>query len=376
MSPTREEVEEGVVQREPAGRAPDGSPVELFTLRRGALAVRVTTWGGIILSIHAPDRDGEVDDVVLGHDAPAAYRGDGAYLGAVVGRYANRIAHACFALDGRQHVLSRNDGEHHLHGGAAGLARVNWRGTPLRDAGSVGVWLEHTSPDGDEGYPGTLAVEVRYRVFDGGRLVIDYRATTDRPTHVNLTQHSYFNLAGSAGHDVLGHELTIVAERFTPVRAGLLPTGALAPVEGTPLDFRAPRAIGERIGAPCAQLGLAGGYDHNFVLAAAPGPDGLRKAARLVDPGSGRTLDVHTTEPGLQLYSGNFLDGTTAGKGGRVHGRHGGVCLETQHFPDSPNQPAFPSTILRPGGRFASRTIYTFGVLGDPPRPMPPSPRA
>jgi aldose 1-epimerase len=316
------------------GTTPGGERAEIFTLSvGGGLEVRATNYGGIIASIRAPDRDGRPGNVVLGHDSLDGYAQGSQYVGAVIGRYANRIAHAGFTLDGTTYRLTANHGPHHLHGGRTGFDRVLWRAAPFAAGGTAGLTLTHTSPDGDEGYPGTLDVRVTYTVTDRRELVVDYRATTDRATPVNLTQHSYFNLAGSG--DALDHLLRIDADAITPVDGELIPTGAVAPVAGTPFDFRSPTAIGARLGA---------GYDHNFVLNRA-GP-GLVHAARLEDPVSGRTLDVHTTEPGLQLYTGART----------------GLCLETQHFPDSPNQPAFPSTILRPGAEYRSQTVFAFGV--------------
>lgn len=316
------------------GTTPAGETVRLYTLSvAGSLEVRATDYGGVIAAILAPDRDGRPANVVLGHESLDGYLRDSRYLGAIVGRYANRIAHARFTLDGTTYRLTANHGPHHLHGGRTGFDRVRWRASPFVAGGTAGLTLTHTSPDGDEGYPGTLDVVVTYTLTERLELVVDYRATTDRATPVNLTQHSYFNLAGAG--DVLAHLLRIDADAITPVDDTLIPTGAIAPVAGTPFDFRTPTAIGAR---------LDGRYDHNFVLNRAGA--GLVHAARLEDPVSGRTLDVHTTEPGLQLYTG----------------ARSGLCLETQHYPDSPNQPTFPSTILRPGAEYRSRTVYAFGV--------------
>jgi aldose 1-epimerase len=328
-------------------------------LGKGGLAVTVLDYGAVIQSIRVPDREGNVADVVLGYDDVDGYERDRFYLGAVVGRYAGRIGGAAFTLDGTRFELSANDPPNHLHGGRRGFGRVAWRARPFEDGDRVGVVMEHTSPDGDEGYPGRLDVRVTYAVSANDVLSVDYHATADRPTPVNLTQHAYFNLAGEGSGDVLGHELELCASAYTPLGSNLLPTGEIAPVEGTPLDFRAPRRIGERIGADHSQLRIAGGYDHNFVVDGEPGA--LRPAARLADPASGRVLEVRTTEPGMQLYTGNFLDGVP-GKRGRRYGPRAGVCLETQHFPDSPNQPRFPSTLLRPGEAYRSRTELRFSV--------------
>lgn len=321
------------------------------------------TYGGIIVSLSVPDRGGDLGDIVLGFDSLAGYLKHSPYFGAIVGRYANRIGKGRFTLDGKTYGLAINDGPHHLHGGIKGFDKVVWQAEPTRNDRGMGLALHHTSPDGDQGYPGTLTVEVRYLLTDGDELVVDYEATTDAPTPVNLTQHSYFNLtgAGCGLGDILGHELMIAADSFTPVDATLIPTGVFAPVAGTPLDFRTPIAIGARIGDLDPQLEYAGGYDHNFVLRSkGPGPI---HAARVVEPTTGRTLDVSTTEPGLHLFSGNFQGGTITGKGGHPYGHRSGFCLETQHYPDSPNQPRFPSTILRPGERYRSRTVFAFGVL-------------
>src|SRR5688572_10641082 len=345
--------------RTPFGVTPDGTPVELFTLgNTEGMQLSVMSYGGAIVSLRVPDRDGNLDDIVLGFDSLDAYIRHSHYFGAIVGRYANRIGRGRLQLDGSRYQLPINDEPHHLHGGARGFDRVVWACEPLREAPGEGLALRHTSPDGDQGYPGTLNVEVRYLLSDGNELQVDYLAATDKPTPVNLTQHSYFNLAGAGRGDILDHQLTINADAYTPVDCTLIPTGKTVPVAGTPFDFRTPVAIGARIGDPDPQLEYARGYDHNFVLRGeAPAPT---HAARVMEPATGRSLDVFTTEPGLQLYSGNQLEGVV-GRGGRRYGRHSGFCLETQHFPDSPNQPVFPSTILRPGANYQSRTVFAFG---------------
>jgi aldose 1-epimerase len=325
------------------------------------MQLSVMSYGAAIVSLRVADRDGNLDDIVLGFDSLDAYIRHSHYFGAIVGRYANRIGRGRFELDGTRYQLPVNDEPHHLHGGTRGFNRVVWECEPFRDDRGEGLGLRHTSPDGDQGYPGTLDVEVRYLLTGSNVLEVDYRATADKPTPVNLTQHSYFNLAGAGQEDILDHRLTIDADAYTPVDCTLIPTGKIEPVDSTPFDFRTPVAIGSRIGDPDPQLEYARGYDHNFVLRD-EGP-GLRHAARVVEPVTGRTLDVFTTEPGLQLYSGNQLDGV-AGRGDRRYGRHSGFCLETQHFPDSPNQPRFPSTILRPGTRYESRTVFAFGIEG------------
>jgi aldose 1-epimerase len=351
---------ESHVSREPFGTTPAGEAVELVTLTNAhGVEMRVMTYGGIIVSLRVPDRNGKLGDVVLGYDSLAGYIRDSPYFGAIVGRYGNRIAKGRFTLNGTEYHLAVNNGPNHLHGGIRGFDKVVWRAEPFRDARGVGVVLRHTSPDGDEGYPGTLQATVTYTLTDRNEILIDYAATTDKAAPVNLTQHSYFNLAGSG--DILGYTLMIAADRYTPVDSTLIPTGVLAPVAGTPFDFRTPHTIGERIGDANEQLRFGGGYDHNFVLTR---PDtGLALAARLTDSLSGRTLELRTTEPGVQFYSGNFLDGSITGKGGTVYRHRTGLCLETQHFPDSPNHPEFPSTILEPGRTYRSRTTWTFGTL-------------
>ena len=336
------------ITREAWGTTAAGD-VERYTLGDGrGLVVRVLTYGAIVQSVTVPDGTG----VVLGFPAIDGYVAHpGPYFGAVVGRYANRIAGARFTLDGRACQLPANNGPNSLHGGDTGFDKAVWAATPTTD----GLRLRHVSPDGDQGYPGTLTATVTYTVADGA-VRIDYHATTDAPTVCNLTNHSYVNLAG--GGSIYDHLLRIDAAAFTPVDATLIPTGAVQPVEGTAMDFRAPTAVGARIRAAEPQLLHGQGYDHNWVLDGT----GLRPVAWLTDPASGRTLTVHTTEPGLQFYSGNFLDGSFAGTGGQAYRQGDGLALETQHFPDSPNQPAFPSTVLRPGEEYRSTTVWEFGV--------------
>jgi aldose 1-epimerase len=351
------------VTRASFGRMPDGTEVEVFTLANAkGLEVRAIEYGAIIVSMRTPDRAGRIDDVVLGYDALAGYVANNSpYLGAIVGRYANRIARGRFTLDGREYTLATNNAPNHLHGGVKGFDKVAWSGEPVTGPDGPGVAFTYTSRDGEEGYPGTLKARVSYTLNDRNELIVEYQATSDKPTHVNLSQHSYFNLS-CGERDILEHQLTIDADRFTPVDETLIPTGELAPVTGTPLDFRKPTAIGARINEKHVQLLRGRGYDHNFVLLKPKTTSEMSHAARLVDPVSGRTLDIATTEPGVQFYSGNFLDGTLKGKKGRVYAQRWGLCLETQHFPDSPNRPDFPSTILRPGAEYRSRTVFTFGV--------------
>ena len=343
------------------GRLPDGTTVDGYTIRntRGT-TMHVITYGGIITSLRTADRTGAVDDIVLGFDSLAGYLKDSPYFGAIVGRYANRIAKGRFTIDGKTYQVPVNNGQNSLHGGIRGLDKVVWDARSFENAHGGGVVLSHVSPDGDQGYPGRLSVQVTYTLDDENHLTVDYAATTDKATPINLSQHSYFNLTGSARRDILGHVLELDASRYTPVDSTLIPTGELPPVAGTPFDFRKATAIGARIAEPNEQLRIAGGYDHNFVLDRSGA--GQVHAARVVEPTSGRTLDVTTDQPGVQFYSGNFLDGTLHGKGGRVYAHRFGFCLETQHFPDSPNHPSFPSTILRPGLRFTSRTVFTFGI--------------
>jgi aldose 1-epimerase len=341
---------------------PDGQTVELFTLTntRG-VEVRAITYGGIIVSLKTPDRTGRPDDIVLGYDSLGGYLENPPYFGAIIGRFGNRIARGRFTLDGTTYQLATNNGPNHLHGGNRGFDKVVWAAEPFQSDRGVGVVFRYTSPHGEEGYPGTLRAHVTYTLTDEDELIVDYRATTDKATPVNLTQHTYWNLAGDGHRDVLGHELMINSDSFTPVDSTLIPTGMIAPVAGTPFDFRAPVAIGARIDRDDEQLRYGKGYDHNFVLDR-HGSAGLVHAARVTEPTTGRSLDVFTTEPGVQFYSGNFLDGSITGKGGHVYYRRFGLALETQHYPDSPNHSNFPSTILQPGEEYRSRTVFAFGV--------------
>ncbi len=326
------------------------------------MEVHAIPYGGIITSIRVPDRSGNFDDVVLGYDAPESYiKNNEPHMGAIIGRFANRIAKGRFTLNGKTYVLATNDGPNHLHGGKRGFDKQTWQAEEFRNADGTGVIFKYTSPDGEEGYPGNLEARVTYTLTDRNELIVDYLATADKPTPVNLTQHSYFNLTG-VKRDVLDHEVTINADRYTPVDVTMIPTGTLQPVEGTPFDFRNPATIGSRINEADEQLRYAMGYDHNFVLNRSG--DGLVHAAHVYEPSTGRVLDVSTTEPGVQLYTANSLDGSITGKSGKAYERRFAFCLETQHFPDSPNQPQFPTTILRPGNEYRSRTIFTFGVAG------------
>ena len=351
----------GTVTRGSFGATAEGTHVEVYTVSNAAgVEMRAINYGGIITSLKVPGRSGQRDDVVLGFDSIDGYLKDPPYFGAIVGRYGNRIANGRFTLEGEIFRLARNNGPNHLHGGFKGFDKVVWAARPIEGTRGAGVEFSRTSPDGEEGYPGNLNTTVTYTITDSNELVVEYRAVTDRATPVNLTQHTYFNLAGEGSGDILGHELMLNADRYTPVDQTLIPTGEVALVEGTPFDFRRPTAIGARIDLPHAQLRHGNGYDHNFVLSR--GGDGLCHAAGVVEPRTGRTLSIDTTEPGVQFYSGNFLDGTITGKAGHVYGFRNGFCLETQHFPDSPNHAHFPSTILKPDEMYWSKTVFRFGL--------------
>jgi len=362
----RTQDEEGAVavERGPFGQTPEGDAVDLITLTNAnGMEVRAMTYGGIILSIRVPDRSGELGDVALGYESLEAYVDENPYFGAIIGRYGNRIAGGAFDIDGESFSLARNNGANALHGGLRGFDKVVWDAETFESDEGVGVVFSYTSPDGEEGYPGTLDARVTYTLTDDDELIFDYHATTDKATHVNLTQHTYFNLAGHDSGNILGHELTLAAAGFTPVDAGLIPTGEIRPVAGTPFDFTTPHTIGERIGAENQQLAYGQGYDHNFVLLHEDvDAEGLALAARVYEPTSGRVMEVYTEEPGIQFYSGNFLDGTLTGKDGVTYAHRSGFCLETQHYPDTPNQASFPSTLLEPGETYETRTVYAFGA--------------
>lgn len=349
----------GTIKRDLFGTTSDGQRVDVFTLTNtnGAVA-RLSSLGATLVSLMAPDRAGRVADVVLGFDTFEGWTNNASFFGVIVGRYGNRIANGRFTLDGTPYTLARNNGPNHLHGGVKGFDKVVWTATEVERPDGPSVQFEYVSRDGEEGYPGTLRATVVYTLTGRNELRIAYSATTDRKTVVNLTNHTYFNLAGSG--DILGHSLTIAAGRFTPVDSTLIPTGELRSVAGTPFDFRQATPIGARIDAADEQLRFGGGYDHNFVLNRQSGD--LTLAARAVDPVSGRVLEVHTTEPGVQFYTGNFLDGTIVGKGGQRYARRTGFCLETQHFPDSPNQPSFPTTVLEPGQTYRTTTVFALSV--------------
>ena len=341
------------------GRTLDGASVHVYPLTNSkGMNVRILDYGGIISSLTVPDRSGKMADVTLGFESFDGYAKGHPYFGALIGRYGNRIAKGRFQLDGVTYQLPVNNGENSLHGGDIGFDKKIWKVVEYNTESPAHLLLTYTSPDGEQGYPGTLTATARYTVTPNNELRIDYRVTSDKATVQNLTNHAYWNLAGAGSGDILGHEMQINADLFTPVDAGLIPTGELRSVGGTPFDFRQPKPIGRDIQGKDEQLTLGKGYDHNFVLNRTE--PGLSLAARVREPASGRVMEVLTTEPGVQFYTGNFLDGTLTGKGGKVYGFRNGFCLETQHFPDSPNQPKFPSTVLRPGQAFTSSTVYRF----------------
>jgi aldose 1-epimerase len=338
----------------------DGRPIILYTLTNAhGVEVRAMNYGGIILSLRVPDRKGQLADIVLGHEKAEEYVPNPPYLGAIVGRYANRIANGTFTLDGKTYTLPKNDGPNTLHGGITRtFDKVLWDGEPLK--GKNGVAFTYLSKDGEEGFPGNLKVTVTYTLTDSNELVIDYQATTDKATPINVSQHSYFNLKGAGNGDILDHEIMINADKFTPVDKNLIPTGELRAVKGTPFDFTTSTRVGTRIEDPYEQMVLGHGYDHNFVLNRKGA--GLSLAARVYEPTTGRVLEVSTTQPAVQFYTGNFLDGSVTGKEGHVYKRRYGLCLETQHYPDSPNHPDFPSTILKPGEKFHQTTVFKFSA--------------
>lgn len=352
--------------KEAFGTTPDGREISRFILANGTgMRVAILTYGGIIQEILVPDRRGTPANVVLGFATLDDYLSRNPYFGCITGRYANRIGRGAFMLDGRQYSVACNDGPHALHGGLKGFDKQVWEAEEVSGEHGAGLRLSRTSPDGEEGYPGTLAVSVTYSLTERQELVVEYQATTDSPTVINLTNHSYFNLAGEGSGDIQGHRLLLNASRYTPVDAGLMPTGEIAPVAGTPLDFTTAQPIGARIREGHEQLVRGRGYDHNVVLdrsGSNPDPAALVLAAQIDEPVSGRRLTVRTTEPGVQFYTGNFLDGTLVGSGGRMYRQGDGFCLETQHFPDSPNQPHFPSTVLRPGQVHRSTTVFAFST--------------
>jgi aldose 1-epimerase len=337
----------------------EGREVDLYSLITDGMEISITNYGGAITSIRVPDRKGDFGDVVLGYETLQEYVKNPRFFGALIGRSANRIAKGRFTLDGVEYQLAQNNGENHLHGGTRGFDKVVWEASDELDDDRAVLRLMYLSKDGEENYPGNLTANVSYVLTRERELLIEYQAVTDKRTIVNLTNHSYFNLAGT--WTIRDHELTLNANAFTPVSSDLIPTGEIRRVDRTPMDFREPTPIGRRINEPYDQLGFTGGYDHNFVLNDSSGA--LRLAARAYNPSSGRVLEAHTTQPGIQFYSGNFLDGSLTGKGGVVYQKHAGFCLEPQHFPDSPNHPNFPTTVLEPGEEYKQTTVFRFGVV-------------
>ncbi len=356
-SPRPEPARTVKIRKQPFGQTRNGEPVELYTLTNSnGVETSITNYGGRVVTLKVPDRAGKFADVVLGFDSLDPYLGNSPYFGALIGRYGNRIGKARFTLDGKEYKLAANNGPNALHGGVVGFDKVLWKGEEGTGE-EPSLKLTYLSKDGEEGYPGNLSVTVVYTLTDRNELRIDYEAATDQDTVLNLTNHSYFNLAGEGVGDILGQEIMINADRFTPIDSGLIPTGELKPVKGTPFDFTKSTAIGARINDRDQQVQFGKGYDHNFVL---NGGGGLTLAARVVEPHSGRIMEVLTTQPGVQFYTGNFLDGSVKGKGGKAYPYRSAFCLETQHFPDSPNKPGFPSVVLKPGEKFTSTTVYRF----------------
>ncbi len=349
------------IEKKGWGKLADGTPADLYVLTNAkGVEATITNYGATVVSLKVADKDGRLGDIVLGLGTLDGYLKGCPFFGCIVGRYGNRIAKGQFSLGGKTYTLAVNNGPNHLHGGLKGLDKVLWSAKPVTAADGVALQLEYTSADGEEGYPGRLKVTVVYTLTNAHELKIDYSGSTDKETVVNLTNHSYFNLNGDGAGDILGHELLLHASRFTPVDANLIPTGELAPVAGTPLDFTQPHAIGERIDAADVQIQRGGGYDHNFVIDGAAGT--LRPAGKAWSAKTGRLLEVLTTEPGVQFYTGNNLDGTVIGKTGKAYAKRTGFCLETQHYPDSPNQRSFPTTVLKPGQQYKTQTIYRFSI--------------
>lgn len=358
---TNNTTQQAGITKAPFGQLADGREADLYTLKNTAgMTATITNYGGIVVTLTAPDKAGNFTDVVLGMDSLTGYEKGVPYFGALIGRYGNRIAKGQFTLDGKTYTLAVNNGTNTLHGGLKGFDKVLWKATPVEGDEPM-LKLTYTAQDGEEGYPGKLTVDVVYTLQKDNSLKIDYKATTDKPTVVNLTNHSYFNLTGNPANDVLGHEITLNAARFLPVDAGLIPTGVLQPVARTPFDFTKPTLIGKGINDTLnEQIKLGGGYDHAWILS--DSSKTLKLAATVYEPTTGRVMEVRTTEPAIQFYTGNFLDGTITGKGGIVYKKRSALCLETEHYPDSPNQPAFPSTVLKPGETYQTTTVYSFSA--------------
>lgn len=342
------------IEKQAFGKTPDGKDVDLYTLTNtNGLKTQITNYGGIVTTLYVPDRDGKLDDIVLGYETLDEYIVNSPYFGALIGRYGNRIDKGKFTLDGVDYTLATNDGENHLHGGVKGFDKVVWDAEPIESPDGPALKLTYLSADGEEGYPGNLKSTVIYTLTNDNELKVEYEAETDKPTVLNLTHHSYFNLAGHGSGDILSHELMLTADNYTPVDEGLIPTGEIRAVKGTPMDFTVPKAVGARIEK------VEGGYDHNYVLNNSDGS--LALAASVYEPKTGRLMEISTTEPAIQFYSGNFLDGSNKGKGA-VYNKHNGFCLETQHYPDSPNKPDFPSVVLKPGEKYTHLTVHKFST--------------
>ena len=349
------------ITKAPFGKTGDGQAVDLYTLSNpSGMKAKITNYGGIVTELHVPDKNGDNGDVVLGYDKLSSYIEASPYFGCITGRYANRIAKGRFTIDGNEYKLATNNGDNHLHGGVAGLDKKVWSAKEVKGVGRAGIEFSYLSPDGEEGYPGNLHCKVTYWLTVQNEIEIQYEATTDKSTHLNLTHHSYFNLAGAGSGDILDHEVELFADKFVPTDATNIPLGELAPVKGTPFDFLTPHKIGARIGEKNQQLKVGLGYDHNWVINSTG--KGLELAARVTEETSGRVMEVLTDQPGIQFYTGNFLDGSNVGKGGNVYEHRNAFCLETQKFPDSPNNPSYPSSLLEPGQTYRHVCIYRFST--------------